>query len=131
MTTPALHTQFGGIAELRAALAQRQVSARELAQSALTAAQAASDLNTFLHIDEALALAQADAAGAALAAGTAGPLAGVPIAHKDAFVTRGWHTTAGSKMLKGYASPFDATVVQRLQAAGAVSIGKLNCDEFA
>lgn len=131
MTTTALHTQFGGIAELRAALAQRQVSARELAQSALAAAQAASDLNAFLHIDETLTLAQADAADAALAAGTAGPLAGVPIAHKDAFVTRDWHTTAGSKMLKGYTSPFDATVVQRLQAAGAVSIGKLNCDEFA
>jgi len=131
MTTSALHTQFGGIAELRAALAQRRVSARELAQSALAAAQAAGELNVFLHIDEALTLAQADAADAALAAGTAGPLAGVPIAHKDAFVTRGWRTTAGSKMLEGYASPFDATVVQRLQAAGAVSIGKLNCDEFA
>ncbi|WP_028355017.1 Asp-tRNA(Asn)/Glu-tRNA(Gln) amidotransferase subunit GatA [Bordetella petrii] len=131
MTTPALHTQFGGIAELRAALARRQVSARELAQSALAAAQAAAPLNAFLHIDEAQTLAQADAADAALAAGTAGPLAGVPIAHKDAFVTRGWRTTAGSKMLEGYASPFDATVVQRLQEAGAVSIGKLNCDEFA
>ncbi|OZI27331.1 aspartyl/glutamyl-tRNA amidotransferase subunit A [Bordetella genomosp. 7] len=131
MTTTALHTQFGGIAELRAALARRQVSARELAVSALEAARAAGDLNAFLHIDDALTLAQADAADAALAAGSAGPLAGVPIAHKDAFVTRGWHTTAGSKMLKGYASPFDATVVQRLQAAGAVSVGKLNCDEFA
>ncbi|MBO9353319.1 Asp-tRNA(Asn)/Glu-tRNA(Gln) amidotransferase subunit GatA [Bordetella petrii] len=131
MTTSALHTQFGGIAELRAALARRQVSARELAQSALDAALAASALNTFLHIDPAQTLAQADAADAALAAGTAGPLAGVPIAHKDAFVTRGWRTTAGSKMLEGYASPFDATVVQRLQAAGAVSVGKLNCDEFA
>ena len=131
MTTSPLHTRFGGIAELRAALAGRQVSARELAQSALDAAQAAGDLNTFLHIDPDLTLAQADAADAALAAGTAGPLAGVPIAHKDAFVTRGWRTTAGSKMLEGYASPFDATVVQRLQAAGAVSLGKLNCDEFA
>jgi aspartyl-tRNA(Asn)/glutamyl-tRNA(Gln) amidotransferase subunit A len=130
MTNSALHTQFGGIAELRLALSKRQISARELAQSALAAAQA-STLNTFLHIDEALTLNQANAADAAIAAGTAGPLAGIPIAHKDAFVTRDWRTTAGSKMLNGYISPFDATVVQRLHAAGAVSIGKLNCDEFA
>ena len=131
MTKPALHTQFEGIAALRAALAQREVSAVDLAQSALSAAEAASGLNSFLHIDAELTLAQARAADAALAAGTAGPLAGIPIAHKDAFVTRGWRTTAGSKMLEGYTSPFDATVVERLQAAGAVSLGKLNCDEFA
>jgi aspartyl-tRNA(Asn)/glutamyl-tRNA(Gln) amidotransferase subunit A len=101
MTKPALHTQFEGIAALRAALAQRQVSAVELAQSALTAADAASGLNCFLHIDAELTLAQARAADAALADGSAGPLAGVPIAHKDAFVTRGWRTTAGSQPLKG------------------------------
>src|SRR5690606_1214332 len=88
-------------------------------------------LNSFLHIDAELTLAQARAADAALAAGSAGPLAGIPIAHKDAFVTRGWRTTAGSKMLDGYVSPFDATVVERLEQAGAVSLGKLNCDEFA
>ncbi|WP_262343893.1 amidase family protein, partial [Bordetella pertussis] len=131
MTQSALHTEFGGIAALRDALARRQVSAVELAQSGLDAAQAASGLNAFLHIDPDLTLAQARAADAALAAGTAGPLAGIPIAHKDAFVTRGWRTTAGSKMLAGYASPFDATVVERLAEAGAVSLGKLNCDEFA
>src|SRR5690606_7138353 len=78
-----------------------------------------------------LTLAQAEAADAALARGEAGPLAGVPIAHKDVFVTRGWRTTAGSKMLANYVSPFDAAVVEFLQAAGAVSLGKLNCDEFA
>ncbi|WP_454692073.1 Asp-tRNA(Asn)/Glu-tRNA(Gln) amidotransferase subunit GatA [Achromobacter aloeverae] len=131
MTKPALHTEFDDIAALRAALDQRKVSAVELAQSALDAAQAAQDLNAFLHIDPALTLAQARAADAAIAAGNAGPLAGIPIAHKDAFVTRGWPSTAGSKMLAGYVSPFDATVVERLQQAGAVSIGKLNCDEFA
>ncbi|WP_246769073.1 amidase family protein, partial [Bordetella pertussis] len=97
MTQSALHTEFGGIAALRDALARRQVSAVELAQSGLDAAQAASGLNAFLHIDPDLTLAQARAADAALAAGTAGPLAGIPIAHKDAFVTRGWRTTAGSK----------------------------------
>jgi len=131
MTKSALHNEFDGIAALRAALDQRKVSAVELAQSALDAAQAAQDLNAFLHIDAELTLAQARAADAAIAAGTAGPLAGIPIAHKDAFVTRGWRSTAGSKMLADYVSPFDATVVERLQQAGAVSIGKLNCDEFA
>ncbi|AHV93450.1 Asp-tRNA(Asn)/Glu-tRNA(Gln) amidotransferase subunit GatA [Bordetella holmesii] len=124
------HTEFGDIAGLRTALAERRVSAVELAQEGLARA-AAADLNAFLHIDTELTLAQAKAADAALAAGTAGPLAGIPIAHKDAFVTRGWRSTAGSKMLDGYVSPFDATVVERLQAAGAVSLGKLNCDEFA
>ena len=81
MTKPALHTHFEGIAGLRAALAQRQVSAVDLAQSALAAAEAASGLNS-LHIDAELTLAQARAADAALAAGTAGALAGIPIAHK-------------------------------------------------
>src|SRR5690606_15049252 len=66
-----------------------------------------------------------------IAAGSAAPLAGVPIAHKDVFVTRGWRSTAASKMLADYVSPFDATVVARLRQAGAVSLGKLNCDEFA
>jgi len=81
--------------------------------------------------DAALTLAQADAADALIAQGKAGPLTGIPIAHKDLFVTKDWQTTACSKMLEGYVSPFDATVVTKLQAAGAVSLGKLNCDEFA
>ncbi len=131
MTKPALHTQFDGIAALRAALAKREIGAVELAQSALSAAESAQNLNTFLHIDAEFTLAQARTADAAIAAGTAGPLAGIPIAHKDAFVTRQWRTTAGSKMLEGYVSPFDAAVVERLEQAGAVSLGKLNCDEFA
>ncbi|ANN79652.1 Asp-tRNA(Asn)/Glu-tRNA(Gln) amidotransferase subunit GatA [Bordetella flabilis] len=131
MAKHALHTEFADIAALRQALDRRAVSAVELARSALDAAQDAADLNAFLHIDADLTLQQARAADAALAAGTAGPLTGVPIAHKDAFVTRGWRTTAGSRMLGQYVSPFDATVVERLQEAGAVSIGKLNCDEFA
>ncbi|ARP91987.1 aspartyl/glutamyl-tRNA amidotransferase subunit A [Bordetella genomosp. 9] len=131
MTKPALHTEFGDIAALREALDRRQVSAVELARSALDAADAAASLNAFLHIDADLTLAQARAADEAIAQGAAGPLTGVPIAHKDAFVTQGWRTTAGSRMLAGYVSPFDATVVERLQQAGAVSIGKLNCDEFA
>ncbi|HEV7813482.1 MAG TPA: Asp-tRNA(Asn)/Glu-tRNA(Gln) amidotransferase subunit GatA, partial [Janthinobacterium sp.] len=89
------------------------------------------DLSAFLHVDRALTLAQAAEADARLGAGTAGPLTGVPIAHKDIFVTRGWRSTAGSKMLAGYVSPFDATVVEKFKAAGMVTLGKLNCDEFA
>ena len=81
--------------------------------------------------NEDLTLAQAQAADARIAAGERGPLLGVPLAHKDIFVTQGFPTTAGSKMLAGYQSPFDATVVSQLAAAGAVTLGKLNCDEFA
>jgi len=105
MIRPALHTRYGGIAGLRAALIRREISAVEVAQSALAAAESADALNAFLHIDPDLTLIQAQAADAALAAGTAGPLTGVPIAHKDVFVTRGWRTTAGSKMLANYVSP--------------------------
>src|SRR5690606_19700034 len=72
-----------------------------------------------------------DAADALLANQQGGPLTGIPIAHKDVLVTKGWRSTAGSKMLENYRSPFDATVVERLNAAGTVSLGKLNCDEFA
>ncbi|MFM8511359.1 MAG: Asp-tRNA(Asn)/Glu-tRNA(Gln) amidotransferase subunit GatA, partial [Betaproteobacteria bacterium] len=92
-------------------------------------------LGAFLHLDAEAALAQASAADAQRAAGggaaAASHLLGVPIAHKDIFVTEDAPTTAGSKMLQGYRSPFDATVVARLKSAGAVSLGKLNCDEFA
>ena len=78
-----------------------------------------------------LTLAQAADADARLAAGNAHALTGVPIAHKDIFVTRGWRSTAGSKMLADYVSPFDATVVEKLHGVGMVHLGKLNCDEFA
>lgn len=131
MSSTPLHTEFDSIASLRAALQERKLSARELAASALEAAQSHSDLNAFLHLDAELTLAQADAADRMLAAGQGTPLTGIPIAHKDVFVTQNWRTTAASKMLAGYVSPFDATVVSKLQAAGAVSLGKLNCDEFA
>ncbi|WP_167670760.1 Asp-tRNA(Asn)/Glu-tRNA(Gln) amidotransferase subunit GatA [Allopusillimonas ginsengisoli] len=127
-----LHNEFDSIAAMREALRARRVSARELATSALEAVQSRSRLNAFLHIDPDLTLAQADAADRLLAEEATPPLlAGVPIAHKDLFVTQGWRTTAASKMLAQYKSPFDATVVSRLQQAGAVSLGKLNCDEFA
>jgi aspartyl-tRNA(Asn)/glutamyl-tRNA(Gln) amidotransferase subunit A len=82
-------------------------------------------------VDPEVTQAQAEAAQARLDAGQGGLLEGVPIAHKDIFVTRDFPTTAGSRMLEGYRSPFDATVVSRLAQAGMVSLGKLNCDEFA
>jgi aspartyl-tRNA(Asn)/glutamyl-tRNA(Gln) amidotransferase subunit A len=91
-----------GIAQLRAALDSGQVSSVELAGHFLGRIEAARDLNAFLHVDAELTLAQARAADASIAAGNAGPLTGIPIGHKDIFVTRGWRSTAGSKMLEGY-----------------------------
>ena len=121
-----------GVAELAAALKSRALSSREATRALLDRIQTHDKaLGAFLHVDAEGALARAAAADAALAAGTAGPLAGVPVAHKDIYVTADMPTTAGSKMLAGYRSPFDATVVARLNAAGTVSLGKLNCDEFA
>jgi aspartyl-tRNA(Asn)/glutamyl-tRNA(Gln) amidotransferase subunit A len=121
-----------GVAELAAALKSRALSSREATQALLDRiATHDKALGAFLHVDAEGALARAAAVDAALAAGTAGPLAGVPLAHKDIYVTADMPTTAGSKILAGYRSPFDATVVARLNAAGTVSLGKLNCDEFA
>jgi aspartyl-tRNA(Asn)/glutamyl-tRNA(Gln) amidotransferase subunit A len=116
-------------------LREGKTSAVEQAADALRAAEANADLNAFLHIDRDLTMAQAKLAdqrrASAENAASTPPLLGVPIAHKDIFVTKGWRTTAGSKMLEHYVSPFDATVVEKLNAAGTVTIGKLNCDEFA
>ncbi|WP_353246971.1 Asp-tRNA(Asn)/Glu-tRNA(Gln) amidotransferase subunit GatA [Limnohabitans sp.] len=111
-------------------LQTKEVSAVEVATRFL-ARMGGNPHNAFLDIDSEVTLAQARASDAKLAGGTAGPLEGVPVAHKDVFVTRDFATTAGSKILSGYRSPFDATVVQRLRTAGMVSLGKLNCDEFA
>ncbi|RMX04138.1 Asp-tRNA(Asn)/Glu-tRNA(Gln) amidotransferase subunit GatA [Corticibacter populi] len=124
-----LHAQ--GVRALTAALKNRQVSATELARHFLDRAQAHPELGAFLAIDEAVTLAQAQAADARLATGSAAPLEGLPLAHKDIFVTKDFPSTAASKMLAGYRSPFDATVVQKLAEAGAVTLGKLSCDEFA
>jgi aspartyl-tRNA(Asn)/glutamyl-tRNA(Gln) amidotransferase subunit A len=120
-----------GVAELVAALAAREVSSVELTKHLLARLASHQQLGAFLCVDEDIALAQAKAADAHRARGDAGALAGVPIAHKDIFVTRDFPSTAGSKMLAGYRSPFDATVVARLARAGVVTLGKLNCDEFA
>ena len=126
-----LLSDFHNIQSLTQALHDGRISAVELATDALQAAHGHADPHVFLHIDDDLTLAQAHAADAQRATGQAGPLTGVPIAHKDLFVTQGWRTTASSKMLAHYVSPFNATVVDHLLAAGTVSLGKLSCDEFA
>lgn len=126
-----MSSQFQSISALRALLDSKQASATELAQEALALAKSTAQLNAFVDIQEESTLAQAQAADARLAVGETAPLLGIPMAHKDIFVTQGWASTAGSNMLKGYQSPFNAEVVERLNRAGTVNIGKLNCDEFA
>ena len=118
------------VAELAKALHTKQVSAVEVA-TAFLARTGGNPHNAYLDINSEVTLAQAQASDARIAAGTGGCLEGVPIAHKDVFVTRDFATTAGSKILSGYRSPFDATVVDRLRSAGMVTLGKVNCDEFA
>ena len=128
-----------GVAELARAMAQKQLSSVETTKHLLARVAAHQHLGAMLHVDADGALSQARAADAQRAAGSVAALLGVPLAHKDVFVTAALPTTAGSKMLAGYRSPFDATVVARLGAgepgcgpgAGAVTLGKLNCDEFA
>jgi aspartyl-tRNA(Asn)/glutamyl-tRNA(Gln) amidotransferase subunit A len=124
-----------GVAQLAAKLAAREVSSVEVTQHFLARIAQHGSLGAFLATDAAVSLAQASFADARLAAGERTPLLGVPLAHKDVFVTRDFPTTAGSKMLENYRSPFDATVVSRLGVAaggaGMVTLGKLNCDEFA
>ena len=122
---------FYTVVELSRALAAREVSAEELAREYLGRMEAHRNLNCFLDVRPEETLAEAREADARIAAGTAGRLTGIPIAHKDIFVTRRWASTAASRMLEGYMSPFDATVVRKLREAGLVTLGKLNCDEFA
>jgi len=121
-----------GVAGLADALERRQLSSEELTRHLLGRIAAHDALGAFLCTDADLALTQARQADARRAAGQVlGRLDGVPIAHKDIFVTTDFPSTAASKMLDGYRSPFDATVVAKLKDAGTVALGKLNCDEFA
>ena len=120
-----------GVAELSRAMAAKEVSSVELTTHLLARLSDHQQLGVVLSTDSALALSQARAADARRAAGDSSALLGVPIAHKDIFVTADLPTTAGSKILADYRSPFDATVVARLAAAGTVTLAKLNCDEFA
>jgi aspartyl-tRNA(Asn)/glutamyl-tRNA(Gln) amidotransferase subunit A len=120
------------VAELSKALRTRAVSSVELTRACLERiAQHQQALNAFITVAQDAALAEAERADARLEAGEAGALIGIPIAHKDLFCTRGLKTTCGSRMLANFVSPYDATVVQRLRAAGLVMLGKTNMDEFA
>ena len=119
--------------QLSQALAAKQVSSVELTQLFLDRiARLNPALNAFVTVDAEKSLNSARAADARIAAGTAGPLTGIPIAQKDIFCAEGWRTTCGSKMLANFISPYDATVIRKMHGeAGMVSLGKTNMDEFA
>ena len=127
------------IALMAKALAAKEVSSTELTQYFLDRIEAGTCWNAYLDVNAHLSLEQASKADALISAGKAGKLTGIPVAHKDVFVTRGWKSTAASKILAGYQSPFDATVVANLgipdefnpNGAGMVCLGKTNMDEFA
>ena len=120
-----------GVAELGRAMTAKQVSSTEVTTHLLARLAAHEQLGAALVVDHEVALDHARVADSRREGGETGALLGVPLAHKDIFVTSELPTTAGSKMIAGYRSPFDATVVARLAAAGVVTLGKLNCDEFA
>ena len=120
------------LVELRRALDARQISSVELATLFLDRITTLNpQLNAFITVDRDGALAAAREADARIAAGQAGALTGIPLAHKDLFCTEGVLTTCASRMLANFVSPYDAHVVSLLKAAGAVSLGKTNMDEFA
>ena len=117
---------------LARALAAREISSVELTRLYLERiARLDPKFNAFISVDEEKSLAQAQAADSLLATDQAGPLTGIPLAQKDIFCARGWLTTCGSKMLGNFVSPYDASVIERFNAAGAVILGKTNMDEFA
>jgi len=120
------------LAELSAGLASGAFSSVELTEHYLKRiSDLDSRLNSYVTVTAEQALAQAAAADERIAAGDAGPLTGIPMAHKDIFCTKGVRTSCGSKMLDNFISPYDATVVTRLAEAGMVMLGKTNMDEFA
>jgi aspartyl-tRNA(Asn)/glutamyl-tRNA(Gln) amidotransferase subunit A len=121
------------VASIRSALQAKRISARELATEFLSRVERRNpELNAYLTLSAERAYAQADRIDMAIAQGGAlPPLAGVPVAIKDVISTRGLRTTCASKILENYVPPYDATAVERLDSAGAVFLGKTNCDEFA
>ncbi|QBQ53305.1 Asp-tRNA(Asn)/Glu-tRNA(Gln) amidotransferase subunit GatA [Nitrosococcus wardiae] len=120
------------LAELASALKAREISSEELTQHYLKRIeQWDENLNSFITVSAEEALQQAKAADALLQSGEGTPMTGIPLAHKDIFCTAGIKTSCGSKMLDNFIAPYDATVVSRLKATGAVMLGKTNMDEFA
>jgi aspartyl-tRNA(Asn)/glutamyl-tRNA(Gln) amidotransferase subunit A len=118
--------------ELSAALAQKKISSAELTQLFLDRTSRLNGaLNAFITVEAEKSLAQARVADERIAKDDAKPLTGIPVAHKDIFITKGWRTTCGSKMLSNFVSPYDAHVIERFNEAGAVILGKTNMDEFA
>ncbi|WP_234082638.1 Asp-tRNA(Asn)/Glu-tRNA(Gln) amidotransferase subunit GatA [Azonexus sp. R2A61] len=119
--------------QLSQALAAKEVSSVELSTLFLERIERLNpEINAFVTVDREKTLKMAAEADARIAAGTAGPLTGVPIAQKDIFCAEGWTTTCGSKMLANFVSPYDATVIDKMhRQAGLVSLGKTNMDEFA
>jgi aspartyl-tRNA(Asn)/glutamyl-tRNA(Gln) amidotransferase subunit A len=120
------------VAELARDLHAKRVSAVELARAFIARIERwNARLNAFITVDAEKSLAQARAADERLAKGEARPLTGIPVAHKDLFCAKGWRTTCGSKMLASFVAPYDAHVIERFAAEGAVLLGKTNMDEFA
>ena len=117
------------LTQLAASLKSGEFSSRELTTHYLQRIEKADgELNSFISVTAEQALKHAESADNARAAGNAGPLAGIPLALKDIFCTRDVKTSCGSKMLDNFISPYDATVVEKLNAAGTISLGKTNMD---
>jgi len=124
-----MHNQT--IAELAKGLQAGEFSSQELTTAHLARIKQHRELNCFITVTEVEALAQAKIADQLISDGKAGPLTGIPLAHKDIFCTQGIKTSCGSKMLDNFQAPYNATVIERFNQAGAVTLGKLNMDEFA
>ncbi len=122
---------YANVGQLRSSLDSGDFSAEELAHFYLDRIEAAADLNCFITVDSDRVLAAAKSADKAIADKRSGPLTGIPIAHKDLFCTKGLLTSCASRMLNNFVAPYDATVVDRLRKAGAITLGKTNMDEFA
>ena len=120
------------VAALSQALATKEISSVELTRLYLDRITRFNpEINAYITVDAEKSLAQAKAADDLFASGNATPLTGIPLAQKDIFCAKGWLTTCGSRMLDNFISPYDATVIERFNAAGAVILGKTNMDEFA
>jgi aspartyl-tRNA(Asn)/glutamyl-tRNA(Gln) amidotransferase subunit A len=124
-----MHNQT--ISELAKGLQAGEFSSQELTTAHLARIKQHSELNCFITVTEVEAIAQAKIADQLISDGKAGPLTGIPLAHKDIFCTQGIKTSCGSKMLDNFQAPYNATVIERFNQAGAVTLGKLNMDEFA